>query len=234
VKGTATSPAQGSIRVNPADSGGNPQGTASGYLEANPGDNIYVSWDANGGTATSATLAVDTPDTCGTEGYPEVATSLTGSVVRKLGACSAGHTYTVSLNVTRGTTTAVESMIVVRVRPNPTLPAPTATITANGASGTVEVSVGQSLTFAWGSTNADQGDSIATMTSAMGSTVCSDDSLRGATLVTAWDALGPSGDIPAFTIPPCKGGHTFTITFTAYQTHTGATASSTLTLKVDP
>jgi hypothetical protein len=123
--------------------------------------------------------------------------------------------------------------MVVKVRPNKALPPPTATLTANGATGSVEVAAGQTLTFQWSSTNADQGDSSATMTSLTGSTVCQDDALRGPQ-PTSWDALGANGEVAPFTIPPCKGGHTFTITFTAYQTQSGLSASSTLTLKVDP
>jgi hypothetical protein len=97
----------------------------------------------------------------------------------------------------------------------------------------LQVQPGQTLSYTWASSNADQGDSWATMTSLTGATLCEEDANRG-TNPTSWSALGANGQIQPFTIPSCMGGHTYTITFTAYQTQTGQSASSTLTLQVDP
>lgn len=235
VMGSSTSPPQGTIRVNAIDSLGNDIGTPVGYLEVNPGDSIKVTWNGNGGTATSANVTLDSPDTCdsASTSYPQIALATTGTTTRQIAPCSAGHIYTATLNVTRGTTTAVESMAVVRVRANPSLPAPTALLAANGTAGMLEIQVGQALSYQWSSTNADQGDSWATMTSLNGATTCEEDANRG-TQPTSWNALGAIGQIQPFTIPSCMGRHTYTITFTSFQAQTGKSASSTLILQVDP
>jgi hypothetical protein len=180
-------------------------------------------------------VTVDSPDSCGgsSTSYPEIALATSGTTSRTIAPCSAGHYYTASLNVTRGSATTVESMIVLHVRTNPSLPPPTASLTANGVPGSLEITAGEPISYAWTSTNADQGDSWATMTSLTGSTTCEEDIFRGAQ-ATSWSALGPTGQIASFATPNCMGGHTYTITFTAYQTLTGQSASSTLILQVDP
>jgi hypothetical protein len=233
VMGGGTTPPQGTIRVTQMN--GNDLTPPRGLIELNPGEFIKVAWDGNGANSILAETIPDSADTCAaaTLSFPEVQQALTGVITKTLGTCAAGHTYTVNLKSTRGATTAIESRMIVRVRTNPTLALPTATLTANGTAGSAEVTAGQQLTFEWASTGADQGDSLATMTTDIGALICEDDVARGAT-PTSWDALGPSGTIPAFTIPDCKARHTFSISFTAYQTQTGKSATSTLTLKVNP
>ncbi len=208
-----------------------------GYIEVVPGDTLRIAWDASGASSTAAEIVSDGTDNCGSAALTlqEVAGSVNSEVFRRIEPCQAGRIYTVSLRVTRPASTAstIESKLLIRVRPNPSVPAPTASLTANGQSGSVEIVAGQPLSFRWDSTNADQGNSTITIASEVGAVACEEDQNRDL-IPTSWNALGPRGEIPSGTIPDCKARHSYTMTFTAIQTTTGKAATATLTVKITP
>jgi hypothetical protein len=208
-----------------------------GYIEVVPGDKIRIAWDATGAESQTAEITSDGTDSCGTTGLTlqEVNNEVKSEAFRDIEPCQAGRIYTVALKVKRPAVSSptVESKLLIKVRPNPSVPLPTATLTANGASGTLEITAGQALTFVWSSVNADQGNSSITMTSETGAIACEEDQQRG-TVPTSWSALGPKGEIPAVSLPDCKARHTYTISYTAIQTSTGKASTAILTVKVNP
>jgi hypothetical protein len=98
----------------------------------------------------------------------------------------------------------------------------TATLTANGEAA-LTAQVGDPITYAWSSTNAN----TATSKVAMAPTVDRCGNLDGPWVVTTL-----SGQTGALPILACQAGTTYTLSFTATETESGDAATATVTIDV--
>jgi hypothetical protein len=99
---------------------------------------------------------------------------------------------------------------------------PTATLTANGATD-VAATVGDSITYAWASTNADKGASAVVM--APTADACGNHD-------GPWVVSTLAGSAGPDAILACQAGITYTLTYTVTQDDSGDTDTATVTLIV--
>jgi hypothetical protein len=99
---------------------------------------------------------------------------------------------------------------------------PTATLTANGET-SLDAPVGEMISYAWSSTNAETGSSTVTMAPAADRCGNHDGPWVVATLA------GSAGPSP---ILACQAGTTYTLSFTATQDTTGDSATAVVTISV--
>lgn len=185
------------------------------------GQATSFSWSSTNGLSASSSYTVDSPDLCGSPGGNWIANSLNGSFATfAMPACTAGRTYSYTYTVEGQNGEPVEATLVVKVGQ---LAAPTASLEANGQSGTVSVSVGQATSYSWSSANG---------VSAISSYTVDSPDLCGSPGGT-WIANSLNGSLPTFTMPACTAGHTYSYTYTVTGSG-GQTATANLVVKVAP
>lgn len=92
--------------------------TVNGASEVTVGtsDAIALAWASVGAASASASITSDTPDTCGSKLSIPVSVSRGSYRINSLGACRAGHTYTITYTVTSANSAQASDSVVVRVR----------------------------------------------------------------------------------------------------------------------
>ena len=99
---------------------------------------------------------------------------------------------------------------------------PTATLTANGQTA-LTAGVGDTITYAWSSTNADTGSSTVTMAPTAD---------RCGNHDGPWVVATPAGSVGPSPILACQTGTTYTLSFVATQADTGDAATAVVTISV--
>ncbi len=204
----------------------------SGDVTVYVGEPLTYKW-----TSTNATIAkssyTSSPSSCGSSNSWVASTtsgfSSTQSVPTSAANCTFNITYSVSRNNVSNFTAAPVLKLRVLERPKvvqpvtaptpvvlATIPDPTATLTLNGQTGTVNVRVGDVLNYVWSSTNASSGTSVYT------SPTCGSGKWAASDTGNKWSPVTPSNN----------AGCVFKITYTVTQTRTGKTATSELTVNV--
>src|SRR5579863_8040092 len=100
---------------------------------------------------------------------------------------------------------------------------PTAQLTANGET-MLAGHVGDSVSYAWTSTNADTAASTVEMSPAVDQCGNQDG---------PWVVSTTTGTVGPVDLLPCQAGTTYTLAFTATQSSTGDAATATLTISVE-
>ena len=186
--------------------------TANGShsITVNVGDSISYAWSSTNADKFSSTY---TSDKCGSGAWS--ASSVSGATSGIIGSAQAGCTYALTYNASQISTGAKASdAITIKILP---LGPPTASFTDNG-SHSITVNVGDSISYAWSSTNADK----------FSSTYTSDKCGSG-----AWSASSVSGATSGI-IGSAQAGCTYTLVYNVTQSLTKAKASDTITIVVNP
>jgi putative lipoic acid-binding regulatory protein len=196
----------------------------SNNITVNVGDSVGYVWSAtNADSASSSVTMSPGVDTCGgTQGGAWAANNLSGGTSGIVQGCQSGITYTITYTAKQSSTgRTASSAVTIRVNAVP-MPAVTS-FTANGGTN-ITVNVGDTVNYAWASSNADSASSTVNMSP--GVDAC------GGTQGGAWAANSVNGGTSGV-VQNCQAGITYTITYTVRQSSTGRTASSSVTVRVN-
>ena len=179
-----------------------------------PGDTVTYAWSSTNADKFSSNFT-STPASCGSG--PWNLTTANGTQFGPITSASVGCTYTMNYTATQSASAkSVTDSVTILVKAL-ALPAPTATLTANG-SHSITVYPGDTVTYVWSSTNADKFSSNFTSTP----TSCG----SGAWNLTTANGT-QSGPITSASI-----GCTYTMNYTAKQSATSASATDSITIIV--
>ncbi len=188
----------------------------SNNLTITAGENIAYNWSSANAVKASSTYTTNLPR-CGVGGA-WLANTLTGSIPSApIPISYSGCIFTITYTTTNSAGVSTNSVLTVTI----SAPAITASLKANGSTGSVTVHTGERVKYEWSSTGAGTASS----------TYSTNLSRCGAG--GPWNINKPNGALVSAPLPASYAGCIFTINFTASQALTGAKATSTVVLTVN-
>lgn len=188
----------------------------SNNLTVIAGANITYSWTSTNAVKASSTYTANLAR-CGVGGA-WLADTLNGSIPSApIPISYSGCIFTITYTVTNSAGVSANSVLTVTI----SAPTVTATLKANGSTGSVTVHTGERVKYEWSSTGAGTASSSYTT------------NLSRCGAGGPWSINKPNGVLVSAPLPASYAGCVFTITFNASQALTGAKATSTLVLTVN-